>query len=109
VPQFYQMLDIFCLPSIAEGTPLVILEAMASGLPIVASAVGGIPSMISSGVEGYLVPPRSPPQLAKAIVALASSSNLRRQMGARGRLRVEREYSLDHGIERYSSLYKRLT
>lgn len=105
---FYRQIDIFCLPSVAEGTPLVILEAMASGLPIVATDVGGVQSQVTSGVEGFVVPPRAPDLIALAILQLVSSPELRQTMGAHGRARVKRDFSLELCVERYKRLYSRM-
>ena len=77
---FMHDLDVFVLPSFTEGTPNSIVEAMANGKPIIASAVGGIPDMIDDD-SGILVPPGDPRALAKAMIVLAKNPELRRQMG----------------------------
>src|SRR5258705_8795106 len=77
---FMDDLDVFVLPSFTEGTPNSIVEAMANGKPIIASAVGGIPDMIDHN-SGILVPPGDPRALAKAMIVLAKNPELRRQMG----------------------------
>ncbi|HEX3280706.1 MAG TPA: glycosyltransferase family 4 protein [Pyrinomonadaceae bacterium] len=77
---FMHDLDVFVLPSFTEGTPNSIVEAMANGKPIIASAVGGIPDMIDDE-SGILVPPGDPRALAKAMIVLAKNPELRRQMG----------------------------
>jgi glycosyltransferase involved in cell wall biosynthesis len=86
---FMHDLDVFVMPSFTEGTPNSIVEAMAHGKPIIASAVGGIPDMIDNN-SGILVPPGDPRALAKAMIALAKNPELRRQMGeaALGRYRI---------------------
>ncbi len=77
---FMHDLDVFVMPSFTEGTPNSIVEAMANGKPIIASAVGGIPDMIDHE-SGILVPPGDPRALAKAMILLAKNPELRRQMG----------------------------
>ena len=89
---FMQRLDIFVLPSLTEGTPNSIIEAMSHGLPVVASAVGGIPDMITPDT-GLLVPPNDAAALAEAITVLARDSGLREQMGRAARERYRKLFS----------------
>lgn len=77
--------DLFVLPSLSEGLPLVVLEAMAAGVPCVATRVGGVPEVIRHRETGVLVPPGSPQALGRAIVELVSDSGLRARVGASGR------------------------
>jgi glycosyltransferase involved in cell wall biosynthesis len=70
VPEFVGFLDVFVLPSLSEGTPLVTLEAMSAGVPIVATNVGGVPYQITDGRDGLLVPPRDPEAIATAVLRL---------------------------------------
>lgn len=85
---------VFCLPSHVEGTPLSVLEAMAAGLPVVATTVGGLPMVITSGHEGVLVPPRDPRALADALCAVLADPERRRRMGAAAFERVRERYDL---------------
>jgi glycosyltransferase involved in cell wall biosynthesis len=85
--------DIFALPSWIEGLPLVVLEAMVHGKPVIATAVGGTPELVDDGVTGVLVPPRDPHELAAAIRSLVEDPERARAFGAAGRERVEREFS----------------
>jgi glycosyltransferase involved in cell wall biosynthesis len=82
-----------------------ILEAMASGLPVVATNVGGADEMVVDGETGILVPPRDSNQLADALDRLASSELLRHAMGRAGRARAHAEFSLEHMIENYHLCY----
>ncbi len=92
--------DLFCLPTHLDNQPVVLLEAMAAGLPIVTTSVGAIPEMIGDGEEGIVVPPRSPERLAAAILRLLSNPELRARMGAAGRARVRRDFDRALVIDR---------
>ena len=87
--------DLFALPSYAEGLPMALLEAMAAGLPVVTTPVGGIPSLIRDGDNGLLVPAGSPDALAQALRRLASDPGLRRRLGDAGRRLVESGYGVE--------------
>ncbi len=100
--------SLFTLPSLAEGTPVSMLEAMACGLPVVASRVGGIPEVVSEGVEGTLVPPRDVEALATALAAYARDPALRRRQGDAARAKVERSFSMRAMLDEYGRLYDRL-
>ncbi|HVG01075.1 MAG TPA: glycosyltransferase family 4 protein [Chloroflexia bacterium] len=89
----YAMSDLFAHPSLYEGSSLVTLEAMAHGLPVIASAVGGIPDKVDEGETGFLVSPGDTSQLAARIAELATRPGERRAMGERGAARVEAEFS----------------
>lgn len=91
---FFGTLDIFVLPTLVEGTPNSIIEAMASGVPIIASAVGGIPDMVSDEA-GILVRPGDPDALAEAMLRLARDPGLRGRMGAAARERYRRLFSAE--------------
>jgi sugar transferase (PEP-CTERM/EpsH1 system associated) len=97
--------DLFALPSRAEGISNTILEAMASGLPIVATRVGGNPELVEEGRTGFLVPPADPVALADALARYAGDAALAAAHGAAGRERARAEFSLDRMIERYTALY----
>jgi len=97
--------DVFCLPSWWEAMPLSILEAMASGLPVVATRVGDIPRVVEDGVTGVLVPPNDPPALADALDALLADPDMRRRMGAAGRHRVEERFTAARALEAIDDLY----
>ncbi len=99
MPAVYRDADVFCLPSWWEAMPLSILEAMASGLPVVATTVGEIPRMVEHGATGYLVPPRDPAALAAALEKLLADSRQRRRMGDAGRRRVAERFHLKGMVE----------
>jgi glycosyltransferase involved in cell wall biosynthesis len=86
-------MDIFVLPSLNEGIPMSLLEAMALGRPVVASAVGGIPEVIQDGVNGRLVPPGDPEALAEACLDLAGDRELAQAIGACARQTIEDSFS----------------
>jgi glycosyltransferase involved in cell wall biosynthesis len=89
-----------------EGFPLSILEAMRAGLPVVATAVGGIDEAVNDGVTGYLVPRAGVDLLRDRIERLLESPALRSQMGAAGRTRFEQEFRLEHTVTRTLAVYK---
>lgn len=108
IPEVMRSMDIFVLPSLGEGISNTILEAMASGLPVVATNVGGNAELVEDGRTGALVPPDDDVALADAIAAYIADEPLRRQHGLAGRLRVESEFSLDCMVDRYATLYRDL-
>jgi len=91
--EIYRAADVFVLPSRDEGMPNVVLEAMASGLPVVASAVAGARELVVEGSTGFLVPPEEPGALADALLRLTGDPALRAALGGRGRRRVEEHFS----------------
>jgi len=108
VPDVMRSLDCFVLPSLAEGISNTILEAMACGLPVIATAVGANAELITSGVTGLVVPAADPQRLADAIAHMAGDPTAAAEMGRQGRLTVEQRYSLPSMLAAYESLYERL-
>jgi glycosyltransferase involved in cell wall biosynthesis len=104
MPKFLNSLDVFVLPSLNEGIPGVIKEAMATETPVVATNVGGVPEIIDHETNGYLIEPRSPSQIADRIRELYGDPELRDQMGKNGRQQIIDNYS----IETYVNQYKRI-
>jgi glycosyltransferase involved in cell wall biosynthesis len=100
--------DVFVLSSHSEGLPISVLEAMAAGLPVVATRAGGIPELVADGVSGLLVPPDDVQALANALTTLIGDRELRVEMGAAGRRRVEKQFSIDACRAAHVSLYTRL-
>lgn len=98
-------MDIFALSSLSEGTSISILEAMASGKPIVATAVGGNPVLVVDGINGFLVPSSDPPALARALLRLIADEELQVHMGKVNRLKAQREFGLGTMIIKYEKLY----
>lgn len=98
-------MDIYVVSSVTDTTNLTILEAMGLGVPVVATDVGGISDAVADGSSGYLVPPRRPDALARAIVDLAGDPALRSSMGAEGRARFERGFTLDRMLGAHRELY----
>ncbi len=108
VPAMLRGMDLFVLPSRAEGISNTVLEAMASGLPVVATAVGGNPELVVPGSTGALVPPGDSRALAGAIAPYVVDEALARAHGMAGRHIVENQYSIDGMVARYASLYDSL-
>jgi sugar transferase (PEP-CTERM/EpsH1 system associated) len=101
-------LDVFVLPSLAEGISNTILEAMASGVPIVATRVGGNPELVEDGRTGTLVPADDPPAMARAIALYADDAERRAAHGAAGRAAAEARFSLGAMVRAYMGVYDRL-
>jgi glycosyltransferase involved in cell wall biosynthesis len=98
-------LDVFVMPSRHEGLGVAVLEAMAMSLPVVASAVGGIPEVVKPRETGLLVPPDDPAALAAALNELLRDVEKAKRMGVAGRERVLAEFSMEEMASRYERLY----
>ena len=92
---YYQRAALLVMPSFYESFGIACLEAMAFGLPVVATRVGGLPEVIEDGVTGLLVPPGDADALAQAMIRLLSDADLRRRMGQAGRERVLKEFTTE--------------
>ena len=106
MPYVYSISDIVVLPSLREGTPLVLLEAMACGKPVVATRVGGIPEIIEHGEDGLLVRPKDVEGLSKAILTLLEDPGLREEMGKKARRRAVKEFDWDIKADEVIRVYK---
>jgi glycosyltransferase involved in cell wall biosynthesis len=103
-----QASDVFLLTSLSEGMPLAVIEAMAAGLPVVATNVGGIAEVVDADRTGLLAPPGHADQLAEAVSRLAENVPLRRAMGQRGRERAHVAFGEERMIARYSAIYREM-
>lgn len=108
VARRYRQADLFTLPSAAEAFGNVFAEALASGLPIVGSTVGGIPELVEHGVNGLLVPPGNPDGVAQAIRYLADDPELRAEMRIRNRAKAEATLEWPQVAKRYLSVYEEI-
>ena len=108
IADILRSLDVFAMSSLAEGTPGSALEAMASGLPVVGTRVGGIPEVIDDGVTGFVVPVSDPAAMAEALARYVADPALAERHGAAGRERVLRKYNMTAMVAAYESLYDSL-
>jgi glycosyltransferase involved in cell wall biosynthesis len=106
--QLFSSWQVFALPSLEEGFGISALEAMAAGLPVVASRVGGIPELVLDGITGCLVPAGDPAAIAAALSGLLADPQRRREMGRKGRERVKTKFSVAHMADSVSEIYDRL-
>ncbi len=102
---FFSAMDVFLMSSRFEGLPLALLEAMAAELPVVATAVGGVPEVVVDGKTGVLVPPDEPAEAAEALLKLLSEPEGRKTMGRAGRERVEAQFSMARMVRELESIY----
>jgi glycosyltransferase involved in cell wall biosynthesis len=108
LPQLYREADVFCLLSVEEGLALVVAQAMAMGLPVVATPNTGAEELIEDGVHGFLVPARDSVAAAARLQQLADDESLRREMGERARARIANGFDWAHYGDRASSLYEQI-
>lgn len=106
--RIYADLDLVVLTSANEGLPVSVIEAMASGKPVVATRVGGVPDLVEDGVTGLLVPPENPAAVAEAIGALLADARRRQTFGQAGRKRVYPAFSAERLLEDMDRLYTEL-
>jgi glycosyltransferase involved in cell wall biosynthesis len=108
VPRIMMALDVLAMPSLWEGFGLVLLEAMAAGKPVVASRVSAIPEIVADGETGLLVPPKDPVGLARALLILLRHPAQAREMGRRGRQRLEQQFTATCMVEQTRAVYESL-
>lgn len=107
--EIFDMIDIFVLPSFSEGFPLVNLEAMQNGIPVVATDVGGVREAITDGVNGLVVPPRDPVKLATALKNVIQDNVMRERMGESARETARERFSLQLMLDKIFSVYDEMT
>ncbi|HET6585914.1 MAG TPA: glycosyltransferase [Nannocystaceae bacterium] len=105
IPELLAAADFAISASHHEGSSNAVLEAMAAGRPVVATAVGGTPEAVTSGVHGLLVPPRDPPSFGRALAQMAGDPAIRARMGSAAARRIEHDFSLPACVARYLALY----
>jgi len=108
VARFYATMDAMILPSVNEGTPVSAIEALAAARPVVATRVGGVPDVVTDGVDGFLVEAGDIEALAERLERLARDPELRRTMGEAGRARVVQRYAVSRLIDDIDRLYRAL-
>jgi glycosyltransferase involved in cell wall biosynthesis len=108
VPSLLRGFDLFVLPSVSEGLPITILEAMAAGKAVIATEVGGVPELVEHGVTGLLVPPRDPTALGAALISLLGDRPRRSAMGRSGRQRLARAFNAERMVAETDALFQRL-
>jgi len=107
IPELLQIIDIYALPSFWEGHPLVLLEAMATGIPIVATDIPGNRETVDHGSTGLLVPPKKPIELSKALIRLLKNGDLRKKMGNAGYKKYQDLFTLERTVRVYQNLYEK--
>jgi len=108
VARYYDAIDALLLPSVNEGTPVSVIEALAAERPAVATRVGGTPDVIRDGVDGFLVDSADPDELAERLAELARDPSRRAATGAAGRARVLERYAVDRLVDDVDALYREL-
>lgn len=107
VKELYGQADAFVLSSFAEGVPVVLMEAMAMGVPSIATNITGVPELLTNGVHGILVTPSDEEQLAQAIITLMDNPEMRASFAKEGRTKVLRDFNLRQNAETLSSIFNR--
>ena len=108
VAGFYRLFDAFFLPSVNEGTPVSAIEALATGTPVVANRVGGVPDVVRDGIDGFLVEPGDVDGATERLEALARDPALRASLGEAGRERVRSRYAVTRLVDDVDRLYRSL-
>ncbi|MCB2141172.1 glycosyltransferase [bacterium] len=108
VTRFLPAFDVFVLPSLTEGTPMAMLEAMSFGVPVVATKVGGIPKVITHGITGVLISPSNVSEIVSSIISLKKDEEYRDSLSLGARELIEKHYSLDAQVEKVEALYRSL-
>jgi glycosyltransferase involved in cell wall biosynthesis len=106
VYRFMSAADVLVLPSLSEGCPVVVLEAGACGIPVIATRVGAVPELIEDGKTGIIVRPRSPEEIKRALVQLLENPSLRQSMGERARIRIKEKFTWEATCRKLEGLYQ---
>ncbi len=107
-PRFFKLFDVFVFPSLFEGLPVVLIEAMAAGCAVVSTTIGSVTELIDNGKSGLLVPPRDPDAIATALKKVLTNEALRRELGEQARFRANSKFSVETMIKRTEAIYKSL-
>jgi colanic acid/amylovoran biosynthesis glycosyltransferase len=105
IREYYRAADIFCIPSFAEGIPVVLMEAMAMEIPCVTTCITGIPELIRDNIDGLLVPASDLDGLCVALARLMDDTGLRQRLARAGRLRILEHYDLERNVARLASIF----
>jgi len=108
IPAILSFTDLGIISSVAEGIPQFLFQIMAMGKPVIATEVGGIPEIVTSGVNGVLIPPEDPAALAKALVQVLGDPESARRLGEEGRRLVEQEYTVEKMAEKVYRVYQQV-
>ncbi|RKY69835.1 MAG: glycosyltransferase family 1 protein, partial [Candidatus Latescibacterota bacterium] len=106
--EYLSILDIFVLSSLTEGLPMVLLEAMYAGCPVVCSRVGGIPEVIDDETSGFCIEPNNPQILSEKLLALLKDPSLGKRVARNARIKVKKSFSSDSMAVKYIELYNEL-
>ena len=107
IADYYQVLDLLVSPSLSEGLPNTVLEAMSFGVPVLATAVGGVPEIIQNG-NGMIVPPNDPVALAERMIELLRDDTLRQAIGLKGKNSLYPRFAPDNRVRQIVNLYEEL-
>jgi glycosyltransferase involved in cell wall biosynthesis len=105
IEKWLPAMDVFVLPSLTEGTPMSLLEAMAYGIPVVASAVGGVPQVIDSGKNGILISPGKPKDIKDAVILLYTNEDLRMRFSREARKKIKLKYNIEDWVRKIEAEY----
>jgi glycosyltransferase involved in cell wall biosynthesis len=108
IPEILRATDVFVLSSDFEGNPLCVMEAMAAGLPVVSTAVGGVPALLESGKEGLLVPPGDSQSLSNAMMSLLQNHELRNLWGRAAARRAKERFDVSTMVRAYEEVYEQI-
>jgi glycosyltransferase involved in cell wall biosynthesis len=108
IPEILRATDVFVLSSDFEGNPLSVMEAMAAGLPIVSTAVGGVPALLESGQQGLLVPPGDSESLSKALMVLLQNQEARNSWGREAARCAKEKFDVSTMVQAYEEVYEQI-